>query len=84
MVLHPDGSRVIAGMNEGFKSNKGIISTNERKANAQLIAAAPELLDALKYVVNYHRENDSGEGELFGLDYVITCIAAITKAEGKQ
>ena len=56
---------------------------NERQtqANAHLIAAAPELLEACKYVVQYHRENDSGEGELFGLDFVTTCIAAIEKAE---
>ena len=54
----------------------------ENKANAHLIAAAPELLEACKYVVQYHKENDNGEGELFGLDFVTTCIAAINKAEG--
>jgi hypothetical protein len=42
--------------------------------------AAPDLLKACKYVVNWHRENDSGEGELFGLDFVTTCINAISKA----
>ena len=51
--------------------------------NAHLIAAAPELLAACEYVVQYHRENDSGEGELFGLDFVTTCIAAINKAKGE-
>ena len=40
-----------------------------------------DLLEACKYVVNWHREHDSGEGELFGLDYVTTCISAIVKAE---
>ena len=54
----------------------------EERANAHLIAAAPDLLEACKYVVRYHRENDSGEGELFGLDFVITCINVIRKAEG--
>jgi hypothetical protein len=49
--------------------------------NAYLIAAAPDLLEACKAVVKYHRENDSGEGELFGMDFVTTCIAAIRKAE---
>jgi len=47
-----------------------------------VMEAGPELLEACKYVVQYHRENDSGEGELFGLDFVTTCIAAIRKAEG--
>jgi hypothetical protein len=40
-----------------------------------------EMLEALKYVVQYHQEHDSGEGELFGLDFVTTCIGAIRKAE---
>ena len=53
------------------------------KADANLMAAAPDLLEACKYVVQYHKENDNGEGELFGLDFVTTCIAAINKAEGK-
>lgn len=53
------------------------------KANATLIAAAPDLLEACKYVVRYHREHDSGEGELFGLDFVTACISAIHKAEGR-
>ena len=48
-------------------------------ANARLIAAAPKLLAACEYVVKYHREHDSGEGELYGLDFVTTCLAAIAK-----
>ena len=47
--------------------------------NAQLIAAAPDLLEACQYVVDWHREHDSGEGELFGLDFVTACICAIRK-----
>ena len=62
------------------------VSINEQQANAELIVRAcnshEELLAACKYVVKYHRDNDSGEGELFGLDFVTTCIAAIAKATG--
>ena len=54
----------------------------EAQANARLIASAPDLLEACQYVVNYHREHDSGEGELFGLDFVTTCINAIRRATG--
>ena len=58
--------------------------TEEAKANAEFICRAVnnhyQLLEACKYVVKYHRENDSGEGELFGLDFVTTCIAAIQNA----
>ena len=40
-----------------------------------------KLLDAVKCVIQYHRDNDSGEGELFGLDFVTTCIEARRAAE---
>jgi len=59
----------------------GKIDEDVAEANARLIAAAPELMEACKYVVSFHREHDSGNGELFGLDFVTTCIAAISKAE---
>jgi len=44
--------------------------------------AVPDLLEALCCVVRWHREHDSGAGELFGRDYVTTSILAIAKAEG--
>ena len=52
----------------------------EHKANQKLIEAAPQMLEALEYVIRWHREHDSGEGELFGLDFVTNCIAAKRKA----
>lgn len=71
---NPDGSRTLIAQTYGINYAE----------NSRLIAAAPELLEACKYVVSYHREHDSGEGELFGLDFVTTCIAAIAKATGGQ
>ena len=65
-----------------IKGNMEEISHDELQAKANLIASAPELLEALKYVVRWHREHDSGEGELYGQDFVTTCIGAIKKAEG--
>ena len=71
------------------KSGKGgytriaiLADTKEAEANAKLLAAAPDLLEALCCVVRWHREHDSGAGELFGRDYVTTSILAIAKAEG--
>lgn len=52
--------------------------------DAKLIAAAPDLLDACRHVVQWHREHDSGEGELFGLNFATACIAAIDKATHKN
>ena len=61
------------------------IGRTERAGDAEFICRACngyyDMLEALKYVVRYHREHDSGEGELYGLDYVTTCISAIRKAE---
>ena len=48
MVLHPDGERLIACCSVGITSNRGTIPEEERHANASLIAAAPDLLDALR------------------------------------
>ena len=56
---------------------------SSQQADAQIIAAAPDLLEACENVVAYHREHDSGEGELFGLDFITTCISAIKKAKGE-
>jgi hypothetical protein len=62
--------------------NKDFKTDEMGNANARAIAAVPDLIEALEYVINYHREHDSGEGELFGLDFVTTCIAALQKATG--
>ena len=48
------------------------------KANARLIAAAPELLDALKATLAVLRAN----GDNFGKAAQLKAFAAITKAEG--
>ena len=61
-------------------NGNGAIPTEITTANAKLIAASPELLEALLYIVKWHRDNDSGEGELFGRDYITTAISAIHKA----
>ena len=70
---------------EGGKiAGEGIAPTREMAvANAVLFSAAPDLLAACKYVVKHCRENDSGDGELYGLDFVTDCIAAIAKAKGE-
>ena len=69
---------------EECETLKGICYKEDTGTNEDmnLIASAPDMLEALEYVVKYHWDNDSGEGELFGLDYVTTCINAIRKAKG--
>lgn len=51
----------------------------EAEANARLITAAPELLEALKYIVNCA---DPGEDAELTVDGYNKACAAIAKAEG--
>ncbi len=50
---------------------------------SKLLKDRNALLEACKYVVKYHREKDSGDGELYGLDFVTTCISAITQTDNE-
>ena len=53
-IEHPDGTgRIIAGMSQGFCFNKKCIPIEEREANARLIAAAPEMFEALHDALVY-------------------------------
>lgn len=70
------------------KKGKYVVSEKEMLANAHLIAAAPELLKALKQMVALH----AGQEHLYGLtnsgeklykDCDAQATAAITMAEGK-
>ncbi|HHR6166584.1 TPA: hypothetical protein ACS8GQ_003785 [Providencia alcalifaciens] len=55
---------------------------NEMKANARLIAAAPELLEALIELTESAKEAIDGLGDLS--DAIDTAKAAIAKALGQQ
>lgn len=85
-VYAPNGT-IIAKVKSGRYNTEfsGAINEDDEEtiANARLIATAPELLEACKYVIKWHREHDSGSGELYGLDFVTTCINAVAKAEGR-
>jgi len=53
-------------------------------ADASLIAAAPELLAALKEIVAYDEgSNDPYMAEDYGYEVLLRCKAAIAKAEGR-
>lgn len=50
--------------------------------NARLIAAAPELLSALRELVSY--DEGSSEQGSYGYDLLARCRAAIAKATGRE
>lgn len=80
LILHPDGQRVLAQLSIGFLSpTRGEIPSEERLANLRLMAAAPELLDALEQLLAYHlmlgNSPDSSK--------VQEARAAIAKAKGE-
>jgi hypothetical protein len=62
-------------------------SRDERRSNARLIAAAPELLDALKAMLKMYCElvnsGDCGDWSPEEDEEVIAARAAIAKAEGE-
>ncbi len=89
MVVHPDGERLICRLNEGYASPRnGEIPESERKANARLIAAAPELLALASKlaVLPVHSpewlENPSVRVDLSAAVYAAR--AAIAKASGED
>ena len=75
MVMHPTRRGVaIASLTDAHTPHHGFHDDGERNANAWLISAAPELLEALKAALEYHgADNDWGDDAL----------AAIAKAEGR-
>lgn len=62
-------------------SPEGPVAFNVIDCSAHLIAAAPELLVALKELVHY--DEGSSEQGSFGYEVLQRCKAAIAKAEGR-
>lgn len=71
---------VLAELNDDGKNDKVHGSDHDRQANAALIAAAPELLEACKAVV---ARSEFLWGTKNPPEIVIKCSEAITKAEGR-
>lgn len=70
------------GMRLGLFPRDGI-ETENPEADARLIAAAPELLDALKAIVSSLSEHDE-EGLIEHVEPMRKARAAIAKAEGVE
>ena len=76
-MLHPDGERIVARMDEGFVNGKGTITLEEREANARLIAAAPMLYYCLHNLVARGLIDTSN-------DYYDEAIEALNLATGQE
>ncbi|MEQ4731333.1 hypothetical protein ABN075_04730 [Providencia rettgeri] len=71
-----DGFNIVDGDNSGF------VAHVPKQCNAHLIAAAPELLEALIELTESAKETIDGLGDLS--DAIDTAKAAIAKALGQQ
>lgn len=91
MVLHPDGQRVIARLDEGFNSENGPISLEERQANARLIVQASEtvtkaeeMLKKLQEDKKNHKDGDQCQGtNCTGCHFWSGSIAALSELLGE-
>jgi hypothetical protein len=81
-VFGPNGDEIICDLNHnepdayGYDEYNGIVTIDQRQANARLIAAAPDLLEALENL-----ENDDNSIPSYAWDMVQSAIA---KAKGGQ
>ena len=81
------GSNIIAHIQTRTKKLSGYSNANgvyhyEALANAQLIAAAPELLEALVFCLSFLTANNDGEDDV--VERIKTAKSAILKATGEQ
>jgi len=74
------GRAIYGSKGEEVATFTGLSMPDEELANARLIAAAPELLDALKWAVQ-QIEDDLDPDHQTAMD---ACLAAIARAEGGE
>lgn len=73
----PDPSLVMIDDSDGFDNEICVVHGEHRAANARLIAAAPELLEALECAVSAWCPNGKAESNLWE-----RCMSVIAKATG--
>ncbi len=78
-IVQEDGNLIIAKINQGELPGGQFETTEEERANAQLIASSPELLEALKVAIKLIRFLDPKDTQL---GHVESFEQAIKKAEG--
>jgi hypothetical protein len=59
-----------------------ILRGRDKRESQRLLAAAPEMLAALKEIVAY--DEGSNDPEDYGYEVLMRCKAAISKAEGRE
>ena len=69
------------GFHIGSKESDHTVGRVYEEADARLVAAAPDLLEALVYALEFLTANDDGEDDV--VDRIKTAKAAIFKATGE-
>ena len=83
-IIHPDGDLVTAKFDPQYGSDgvAWVIKRPEYKANARLIAAAPQLLEACKGLIAYRDHNVLNFQLEKADDFIRMMRIAIAAAEG--
>lgn len=69
---------------DGSKSIAHVYSCPQQDANACLIAAAPEMLDALQLCIDDAEQQIKADAPGIAPDWYEAALAAVRKAEGRQ
>ena len=81
----PDGTRKnVAHVGQGDGGVGSPQALAEQLANASLISAAPDLLNAAKAAVSWAETPGNHGGNPYGHDFIKLCIDAIEKAEKER
>lgn len=85
-AISQNNPRLVKHLSGPVLAECGPVNTEEAQANARLIAAAPELFDALNKLLSraeYHLDRSATHDGLMNVDAIVDARAVLAKAKGE-